>query len=93
MRPANSGNPGVVPVEVVREAMERVGLTPGELAVRLGWSDRNGRPDVSRVRRALGLADITQKSPGSAKRNKTVRYETAVKMAEALGYYPVDWGL
>lgn len=48
-----------VPVEELQRAVDASGLTPAEIARRLGWvcTDRKGwtGPDGHRVRRVLGL--------------------------------------
>lgn len=51
-----------IDVAPVRAAVERSGVSIAEIARRLGWlrNSQGGRPDVTRVRRALGMADHIQ---------------------------------
>ena len=77
-----------VPVDGLREAFERSGLTSGELARRLGWT----KPDGYRVYRQLGLtAHHTHR--GRVEYRQTMSYRRALEIAQALGVDPVDVGL
>jgi len=76
-----------VPVDPLREAFQRSGMTPSELARALGWEmehcgRRTPQPDTTRVQRRLGIkAD-----------NRFVNRATAEAIVEAMGYAPVDFG-
>jgi hypothetical protein len=78
----------------------RGGSVPKDAAVvvaaRLGWVDR-GRADGVRVRRVLGLRPYhsrSSRSPWHQRRlRETVTREMAVRVCEAMGYDPVDFGL
>lgn len=83
---------GDVLVEPLREeALRQVRgrqVTWAQLAERCGWQrpSGKGRGDGERVKRALGLGgDRTMPKV-------TVRYETAVRLADALGVEPVEVG-
>lgn len=76
-----------VPNAPLREAFERSGLTPHELAARVHWYDR-GSPDAHEVRRVLGL----YAHPGRVTRT-TLRSGEALVLAEALGLTPLEVGL
>ena len=76
-----------VPVDGLREAFERSGLTSGELARRLGWT----KPDGYRVYRQLGLTP--HHSRGHVEFRQTMSYDRALEIANALGVDPVDVGL
>lgn len=79
-RPDNLGYCGEVPVEVLREAMRNTGLSLPDVARAMEW-------DLGRLRRALGLR------LDRGKQRMAVRYETAVKFADAIGLDPVDLGV
>jgi len=81
-----------VPVAPLAEAMRRLGTTPRDVAIRLGWMitmSSRGKiykvADGPRVRRYLGLRE---ESGGGYRRH--CHYETAVKLARAIGVDPVD---
>jgi hypothetical protein len=86
----------LVPVAPLREAFERNGLTSTEVARELGWYEttpKKVRLDTGRVRRTLGLrSEQTRANRGKGYRQH-VRYETALKLARAMGVDPVDVGL
>lgn len=70
----------------IGQMLEDPDFSWGEICRRLGWVVE--KPDTSRLKRTLGLQDT-----GYGAFNKTVQYETAVKLCEALGLDPVDVGL
>jgi len=75
-----------VPLEPLRDAFLRSGVSASELARRLGWV----RPDSERVRRSLGLK-LDQNSRGYPPRlRETTSYERALAIADALGIDPSD---
>jgi hypothetical protein len=84
---------GQVPNAELREAFERSGLTPAEVAVRLGWVMPDGRGDGRRVLRKLGLLGSHRNREGRARVQRSTRADIAVAIADALGYAPVDLGL
>lgn len=71
-------------------------VTKGELTAelvceRLGWKDASGRHQTSRLMRALGLLEVTDRSePGY--RTK-INYDTAVTIADGLNLDPWEVGL
>lgn len=67
----------MVPVAVIQEAFTKSGLSQREVARRMGYVKTIA--DTAPVRRMLG--------------QESVRYETAVRFAEALGVDPVDLGV
>ena len=78
-----------VPVEVVRDAFERSGISAAELARRLGWT----RPDGTRVQRQLGLIDNRRSRGSRAARRATMTTGRAIEIIEAIGADPadIDW--
>ena len=71
----------------LREAVERSGLSAAEICRRAGHTYVS--PDTSRLRRSLGL--VTWNSgDGRATVTKTIDYDLAVKIAEAIHVAPVD---
>lgn len=58
-----------------------------EIGRRMGYKDRrragNGSGQSTRVKNLLGITSI----------QNYVRYSTAVKALEAMGYVPTDWGV
>lgn len=83
-----------VPVAPLREAFLRSPLSRTELALALGW-EHNGRPDGTRVERALGLVPtpVSPKDGGGSNIRQSVKYKTAVAICRALGLAPVDFDL
>lgn len=79
-----------VPVEGLRQAFERSGLTPAQLAHRLGWYDHRGVADGTRVLRRLGLRKAYDRSGG--RWTQQVNAGTAEELAVALGAAPRDVG-
>jgi hypothetical protein len=82
-----------VPVEPLQEAFKESGLTLSEVCFRIGWTVRRDRHgcagDTARLSRALGLQPQTSSiSRGTRYINRRVRYETAVRIAEALDLDP-----
>jgi hypothetical protein len=76
------------------------GVTPGELALHMGWKTKDRRGTVvgdhARLHRALGLMSRAPDRRGVTTERyyqQTLRYETALKMADLLGMDPVDAGL
>lgn len=92
------GHPNAVPVAPLREhfirAYNRDELTARDVAERMGWvRTHDGVPDSTRVMRALGLAQKTSRG-GSPRRYTTVlEYETALRLAKALGMDPHEAGV
>ncbi len=82
-----------IPVEPIREAFQRSGLTLSELAKEAGLTARDkGKPkaDTSRAARMLGLK--AQKSgDGFHYINQFMRYENALRLVRAMGLDPVDF--
>lgn len=88
-----TGGPGDVPVEPLREAFLRSGVSAYELAIRLGWTraEPSRRPDVTRVKRSLGL--MPYRSNGRRMVRRKVRYERAVELADAMNVDPYEVGI
>lgn len=89
----------------LREAFESSGLTAGDVARRMGWTRRQGKTrkdgrragpwmcaDISRVKRALGL-NPEGGSRNGGKMRREIDYDTALRLAEAIGVDPTDVGL
>lgn len=86
-----------VPNARIAAAYIESGRTASSVARDLDWwrrSHRRGRtvtvPDGSRVRRVLGLAPRAGRGP---KTQRSIRYELAISIVDALGVDPVDVGL
>jgi hypothetical protein len=78
-----------VNVGPLREAFERTGMSPGEVAARMGWF----KPDGRRVTEALGIRGY---SPGHGlppRRRERMDLRRATKLARAMDVDPVDVGL
>jgi hypothetical protein len=75
----------------LREAFLRSGKTPADVARALGWRKPNGVADGPRVRRALGMRPAW--SNGRKRLRQRCSYETAVKLADAIGVDPYEVGL
>lgn len=71
--------------ERYRQLARNDGLTPTEVALRIGWmrSDRRSEPDGARVKTCLGLYGT----------RKHVTYTTAVLLADALNLDPHEVGV
>lgn len=81
--------------EPFREAFLRSTTTASDIARAVGWFSTNGAPDGPRVTRALGLSNTsvsTSKGGGSQVR-KSISYETALLLAEALCLDPYEAGI
>jgi hypothetical protein len=93
----------LVPVGPLREAVEDLVAREGEdwarICRRLGWmikpsrTEPRFRPDVTRLRRRLGMVPVTNGHGYPAKRSTHMRYEVAVEIVRGLGWYPVDFDL
>ena len=87
----------LVPVAPLREAFQdRPHLSAGDLARNLDWCrSRPGYgvriPDRTRVKRALGL--MPYRSNGRTLVRKSVSYERAVELAEAMNVDPYEVGI
>lgn len=88
-----------VDVTPLREAFLASGMTKGDVCRRLGWTKAragHGPADTSRLGRALGMQLLApgRARPGRARyMNRTISYELAARIAEAIGVDPVDVGL
>lgn len=79
-----------VPVEPLREAFERSGLTKGELARRLGMM----KPNVDQVNRLLGYRpDSDSRGKLRPRPRQQTSYAIALTVCEVLGVDPVDVGV
>lgn len=83
---------GDIPTQILREALERSGMTVVELARALDWNDNRGFPDTHRLRRQLGLS-WQQDGRGYRTYRRTVNYQRAVEIIQAMGFDPVDFDL
>ena len=89
----------LVPVEPLRRRFEELlaeeRVTAQDIAADVGWfvttRQRGRQPNGDRVMRALGLRSYTSHSRQAVQ--NCVSYDTAVKLAEALGMHPVDAGV
>jgi hypothetical protein len=75
----------------LRDAFERSGLSASELCVRLNWRQRCGKPDTSRLKRALGLMPMW--SGGRAACSARIGLDRAALIADALNLDPREVGL
>lgn len=73
-----------VDVTLLREAFLRSGVSAHAVARELGWT----RPDGARVRRALGIS--VQHSRGCRFYQRSMSYDRAVRIAEAIGVDPAE---
>jgi hypothetical protein len=83
----------MVPNEPIRAAFEASGLRVSDLARRLEVERSNGQPDVTRVRRMLGLYPGYRAADGSLRKQRHLKAEKAVEVIRALHLDPVDFGL
>jgi len=81
------GRPGKVPVAPLREAFLSSPATTGDIARAMGWWDRKGSADTSRVKRTLGLQDDIA-GDGRRSRRTMADAETVMLIAEAIGVSP-----
>lgn len=80
----------------IREAVEHAmaeGDTISDICRRTGWM-RPDRPypDITRLKRRLGLAETTTHSHQTLL-TRTIRYDLACQIVEAIGRDPVEFGL
>jgi hypothetical protein len=82
------GWPGKVPNDRVRALFERSPMSAGDVARAVGWHSTGGKGTTGcsgqRVLRTLGLAD--EWSHGRVIRRRLVDAETAMLLAEAMGF-------
>jgi hypothetical protein len=92
------------PVEPIREAVQASDLPLNTIAVNLGYlrktRGRYIKGDTARVKRHLGIMpqyNVKVRQSGQVYRHKAysknMKYETALKIINALGLDPVDFGL
>lgn len=88
------GRPGKIDNTLMREAFLASGVSASELARRLGWGwdkdDSYWAPDISRVRRTLGINQDT--GNGYRSYRTDVDASVVVQMCEALGIPPEEVG-
>lgn len=88
-----------VPNAPLREAVELAvsnGDTLSAIAGRMGWTrEHQGHTsgDTSRLGRSLGRLPHKDNKGGHTSYGRTTRYETAVKIVEALDLDPVEFNL
>lgn len=84
-----------VPTGVLREALEKSGLTPLDVAKNLGWRNSEGVFDGRRVKRYIGLQkySVGGKRKRKMQFRKKCRYSTAITMIRGMDLDPVDFGL
>jgi hypothetical protein len=93
--PVSSGR-GTVPVQPFQEAFLGSGLTPTEVALRLGWTrvNRDKRyPDGDRVKKALGLRPYQVGRGRGAKLKERLHEDTALEFCRALRLDPWEVGI
>jgi hypothetical protein len=76
-----------VDVAPLREAFERSGLSATDVALRMGWL----KPDCNRVTKALGITPYHMGHGFKPKHREHLRWDTAERLAQAIGMDPVDW--
>lgn len=84
-----------VPVFYLCRAFHESGIDAAEGANNMGWfHSKNDIPDSSRFLRTIGLRPMRESKDGEPSiYRKTVKYEQAVKLCEAMHYDPIDLGL
>jgi hypothetical protein len=92
--------PRAISNEPFRNAMaQRMarGETLSVVCRRMGWVDGRGRPETTRLRRALGMLPLEEWEDGdnchSPRLQTSVYSDTAVLLCEALGINPTDVGI
>jgi hypothetical protein len=80
-----------VPVEPLRDAFLRSGLSAAEVCRWLEWYRPDGGPDTSRFRRALGL--LPNSSHGRSRRARRIGVDRATLIADALSIDPWEVGI
>lgn len=89
--------PGYCPVAPLREAVLATGLSFEEIARRLGWITRSGKPESTRLRRMLGVSAMVSGSGSAGGRRvyfqQTVKAENVSLICDAIGIMPRDIGL
>jgi hypothetical protein len=76
----------MVPIELLREAFERSGITRSELARRMGWL----QPQAWRVSRALGYSVDTNSRGVRKQPREHVTLAMAYRLIEAMNVDPID---
>lgn len=79
------------PREAVLAEIETGRETWSTLCYRIGWTEKDGRAQVSRLKRRLGAAPFQLR--GEDHISRSVTHETAVAIVEALDLDPVDFGI
>ncbi len=69
------------------------GMTISDLCNRGGFLSRSGDPDVSWLERRAGLKPELCSRTGRRRHRRVVAYETYVRLVEAVGGDPVDFGV
>jgi len=83
-----------VPVKYLQQAFEESSVDAQQGANNMGWFHSNETADSSRFLRTIGLRPINQSRADRPDSYRThVKYELAVRLAEAMQYDPVDLGL
>jgi hypothetical protein len=81
------GHPGKVPNDRLRDAFLASDRTAADVARSLGWLDKRGKAESSRVLRTLGLKDDVS-GRGTRSRRRLIDWETGSLIAEAIGVGP-----
>ena len=79
-----------VPNESIREAVIRSGVSCYEIAAFIGWSRKNGVPDITRVERYLGMKPWKNRK-GEQQYSRSMAEKNALKIIEAINLDPVDF--
>jgi hypothetical protein len=84
-----------VDLKPLQDAFAASNFTLSSLACELGWYRKDGKPDVTRVKRRLGLAPrYTKRKRGRIPfYDKRTSPENAKELMDALHVDPVDIGL
>lgn len=80
----------LVPNKELREAFIRSGLTTMDVANFCGWLRKSGKPDATKVGRALGILEQRNRN-GRMYTNTRTSEEIALKIIKALNLDPVDF--
>lgn len=83
---SNPGEIDLAPIHAAVEARVREGASWRSIALRAGWKS-GGLGDSTNLKRRLGL------KPVGGVTSRKMRYETALRIVEAINGDPVDFGL
>lgn len=87
----------VLPIQKAVLKFIENGGTWTRVCAELGWMETETKPESSRLQRCLGLRKTSTGGNSHARQytytTKRITYENAVKIIQAIGANPVDFGL